>query len=338
MSGARMASLFLNKSMRTVILILFMMVGSLCPRAAEAKKVCPFEGRIDFVHQNFFVNFKTGEESSVSLKLARFQEEKNSFHLNLEVTHLVTPLFDVSTQVKSSMTLKSCPFCPQLNVQGQVASQYTLVNYKPVRELLGNFEIKDRTISLNSFSLGGVLISGSLELLEPFKINLAINLNDIRMSDFLTFWGADEDLPAQGFVSGQIELSGILKQPLLKGNLASYNGFVKELQYNSIVLNVEGIYPIVKLDNSLVAQSDGLTFHLTGNFNLADKGNFEKEIAGLKMSPVISEGKNGSEWTLKQVNHGKNSNAAAFKYFHSKSDGNSKADVGMLGIKRSINF
>ena len=41
-------------------------------------------------------------------------------------------------------------------MHGEIRSRYSLVDYKPIRELSGQFEIKDGRVSLTSFSFGNL--------------------------------------------------------------------------------------------------------------------------------------------------------------------------------------
>lgn len=306
--------------------------------AAVADLVCPFQGQVDFGRKKVVLNLVLGDESSISFEGTLLS--KGNYYLLVNVNHFKTSIFDLSTEFESSIGVTNVGDANKRSIQGQISSRYSLINFKPFRELSGTFEIKDRTLYLQSISLGGVTLNGFVELFSPYKIDLSFLLKEIKMDDFLAFWGAT-DLNSQGMVSGHILASGLYNQLDLKGSLASYDGFVDQLQYDSIILNLEGIYPIIHLSNSTVAQSDGMAFNLEGDFDLTKQDRFVEEITALQMLPLVSEDKSSQEWTIKRSEASSTSSATELKYFHRiehPNPGTLKEGTDMLGVERSINF
>ena len=306
--------------------------------SALADLICPFEGQLDITQKKFNVTLELGEESSVSLEGSTLAQD--NYHFLLSVNHLDTPVFDLSTELETSLGVLNRDNISQRTWQGQVSSRYSLLNFKPVEELSGFFEMKNNTLHLQSVSLGGLTLNGSLELFSPYKVDLFFDLKEIKMDDFLAFWGAQGELDSRGFVSGQILVSGFLNQLGLKGNLAAYNGVVHKFQYDSIILNLEGVYPIVNLSNSSVAQSDGLTFKLEGSFDLTNRKHFPQEVAALRKLPMVSQDNSTMEWTVKKE-VSPDSKTTEYKYFIRKENANGtapKEEPNMLGVERSIKF
>ena len=306
---------------------------------AAADLVCPFAGKIDFGEKKFDFKMDLGNKSSISFEGTTLS--KDNYNLLVNIDHLKTPLFDLSTEFETLIAVVNKGKTLEETLQGQIKSRYSLINYKPFEEVSGFFEMRNKTLYVDSLSLGGVNLSGYIELFSPYKIDLSVLLKEIKMGDFLAFWGAQEDLASHGLVSGQIFVYGVLDQLGLKGNLASYNGFVDQLEFDSIVLNVDGIYPIVRLDNSRVSQTDGMTFNLEGDLDLTQKEKFESEIAALKKLPVVSSDESSLEWTIHRRESSPTSSATEFKYFLRKESlnmGPMKDGPDLLGVERSIKF
>ena len=328
-----------EKTINKRYLVLAVILCAMPFNQAAAELVCPFTGQVDFGEKKFNLTLQFNRESSISFEGASLPED--NYHLLVQVNHFKTTIFDLSTEFESFIGVTDKDDAAKRSFQGQIKSRYSLINYKPFRELSGFFEMKGRKLYLESLSLGGVTLSGTVELFSPYKVDLSLLLNEIKMADFLSFWGVDEDLDSQGSVSGHILVSGILDQLGLKGSLASYNGFVDQLQYDSIVLNLDGVYPIIHLNNSRVAQTDGMTFNLEGDLDLTKKEEFPEQIAALNMLPLISEDKSSREWTIKSKESSPTSHTTEFKYFLRKehSDtGTLKEESDMLGVERSIKF
>mgnify|MGYP001608266852 FL=1 len=224
--------------------------------------------------------------------------------------------------------------------RGKISSRYSLVDYHPIRELAGHFEIKNQRLSLDSFSFGNLTFTGGVDLVYPHMVDLVIRLNSVLMKDFLDFWVKNNGYESDGTVSGEIRVSGPLSHPALKGSLESHNGFIAELSYNSIDLNAQGTYPRIHLARSVISNTDGVSFNLDGLFDLSDLENFGKQINSLTFSPLVSDSLAQREWTIKRLRQG-GSSATEIKYLLKKGDGmgSSQSDgSGMLGLERTVEF
>ena len=160
------------------------------------------------------------------------------------------------------------------------------------------------------------------------------------MEDFLAFWSNSREFSAAGTVAGKIKVSGALDHLLLKGNLASFNGFVDKLQYDSFFLNMEGIYPHLQIASSTVSQSDGPSYTLDGPFNLSDQQSFKKQIENLTIAPLINDSGSRVEWTFKRLKD-ERSGTTEIKYLLRKDNASGDAfskESDMLGVERRMEF
>ena len=176
-----------------------------------------------------------------------------------------------------------------------------------------------------------------MELNPPFKMDFDVRLSSISMSDFLFFWMKSKE-EAQGEVSGRIKVSGRIDQLALQGKLESFKGFIRQLQFDSIYLDVAGIYPQMNINQpSTISKSDGLIYSLEGPVNLADKVNFKNQLKKLKISPLVNTTKSRNEWTIKRQEEGDSS--TSLKYLLRQNDDvQAAADSDMLGVERAIKF
>lgn len=324
---------------------LLIILVALVPKLSFAEKALSFEGKIDLLKNEFTVVLDLDEKSSIAATARRISETDYRFLVDVE--HLKTPLFDLLSKIESSVEVikedsisKAMP--AGTTFRGKVWSQYSLVDYKPIRELSGGFEIKDRRLYLTELSFGNLNCNGFIDLIRPYKLNLSLDLLNVGMSDFLNFWSAGKKFEASGTVSGKIKASGTLDNLALKGSLESRNGFVKKLDYDSILLNIEGIYPHMRIERSMISKSDGVSFTLNGPFDLSDRANFKKQIKALTIAPLVSGSGSEREWTIKRLDL-KKSGVTEIKYRLRKGDvlgiGTSASDESdMFGFERTRKF
>ena len=321
------------------IVIAFMLIF-LCPYFVYAKNLHPFEGSLDFSKRKLVLKMNFPPQGNISLELS--EDHKNNYHLDMDVDHVPAASYDISTSLAASFGWKKKEeSSPAL--AGVVQSKYSLLNYKPIPELKGSFEIADQKLNITDLSFGAAGLNGVVDLFSPFKMNLLFKLTAVEMTDFLSFWmGEAENLNSDGLVSGQIQVSGIPESIHLKGRLASYEGFVGDLEYDSIILNLEGMYPIVQLLNSKVAQRNGLSFKVEGSVDLSNRHDFYKEIVALRTSPVVTENQDYMEWTIKSQKVGSKENTSELKYLLRKGQEDQniplRDETSMFGIKRENKF
>jgi len=315
------------------------------PRLSFAEKVFLFEGKVDFQTKEFNAVINLGEESLVTAKAEKTSEK--DYSVSLDIEHVKTPLFDLLSRIESSVEIvngaDNNPMAfSDSNFRGKIWSRYSLVDYKPINELSGRFEVKDKRLYLTALSVGNLTCEGYVDLAPPYSLDMVLYLAGVDMHDFLNFWTAGKEYESSGAVFGKIRAAGILDRLELKGSLESRNGFVQKLDYNAIVLNIEGVYPHMQITQSTVSKSDGVSFSLDGPFNLSDIENFKKQIKSLTLSPLVNHSGSDSEWTIKRLNP-QDSGTTEFKYRFKRGDalgtGPSSGDeIDMLGIERTNRF
>ncbi|MBN1870151.1 MAG: hypothetical protein JW847_06235 [Candidatus Omnitrophica bacterium] len=314
------------------------------PKLSFAERLFFFEGQADLSKGEMEVVMDFHEGSSIKAKMMKMSE--SNYHFSLDVNHLKTPLFDLLSKIESSVDLaigkNGDGGLLSNDLQGKIWSQYSLVDFKPINELSGRFEIKNKKLYMIALSVGNLTANGYLDLTAPYALNVTVRLLGVDMKDFLNFWGSGKEYESAGDVFGQIRASGSLARLELKGNLQSRTGFVQQLNYDTIVLNIEGTYPLMQITRSTVSKSDGASFSLDGPFNLSDKKNFKKQIQALTLAPLVSDSGSETEWTIKRLNP-QDSRTTELKYHLKKGDalgtGPSAGDeIDMLGIERTRKF
>lgn len=315
------------------------------PKLSFAEKVFFFEGQIDFSKNEFTIIFHIDDNSSIAATAQKISETDYRFVLDIE--HLKTPFFDLLSKIESSIEVIHKKNAPEITFvdtifRGRVWSRYSLVDYKPVEELTGSFEIKEQRLQVTALSFGNLTCNGYIDLVSPYGLDLTVNLMGVDMNDFLNFWSSNKKYESSGAITGEIKASGTFGNLALRGKLESRHGFVQKLHYDIISLNIEGIYPHMQIAQSTISKSDGVTFSLEGPFNLRDKTNFKKQIKALTLMPLVSDSGSELEWTIKRLSL-EDSGITELKYRFRKGNilgiGTSIDDeADMFGLERTRKF
>jgi len=346
----------------------------LSANAVRAKMVYTFEGEIDFEKDQYdlTVNLPRQEKKVVestkssyaksnlskSIKQADSQSsifararrnKNNDLQLSMNIGYLQTPMFDISSELESVIKITSehngtnSSSKDASTLTGRIWSKNSLLDYKPLRELSGRFEVKNNKLYFDNISFGNIVSNGYIQLKYPFKLNVTVNIALVDMDDFLNFWIRNKKYDSAGPVSGVIKVTGDVVEPYLKGHLKSYDGYVKNLKFDSINLNIEGPFPHMKISQSSVTEQEGFSFFIDGDMDLSDQKNFKRQIKNLTLSPMISADESQREVVFKRVKIEDNG-TMEFKYMLRQGDGSSidsvdlENELDMLGFEQKMKF
>ncbi len=310
-------------------------------KPAFAYNLFSFEGELDFLNKTFNLLSEKSKESFLELKIDQYS--KTGYTIFLKFNHLKNSFFDLSSDVKVTVHSVLSEGTFEEIIQGKLSSQYSLFDYKPIEELSGAFEIKNHQIFLKSITFGKISCNGTIDTQPPFKVDLAFELDSIEMTSFLSFWTQKTDYDASGLVSGEIKVSGPFNEIFLQGKLVSYDGHVNQLEFNNLFLNIEGSYPEMNILESLVSQTEGMSFVFQGPMDLREvssQRDFTKQVKALTISPLVKDSHSQVEWTLKSTNQ-KDMGKMELKYLLRKDkDSNALNREGsdMFGIENTIEF
>ncbi len=323
--------------MRKVI-ILFLAIGIFSPTLSAAQTSVPFEGKIDFENKRMDFAVFLSDTSRINAQFA--QNTDKNFSCTVNVEHLDAPFFDISTILEGSLTVQEDEGGKFFI--GRMRSRYTLLNYKPVGEMIAEIDIRKEGMRFVSFSVGNITGSGTVTLRQPPELDIDLKIKEVSLADFINFWAGRPDVAAEGLVSGEMKIGGDVTNLRLGGEFASYGGYVDELNFDNIVIFAEGIYPVVHLFNSSVSTTEGLTFSVDGSLNLAQRDTLDKQILALSQAPLVTSDNTKLEWTFKRIQKEKDAGKTELKYLRKKNDALDRPDReqsgDMLGIERSVKF
>lgn len=319
-------------------IIFFLAIGIFSPTLSAAQTSVPFEGKIDLENKRMDFAVHLSDTSRINAQFV--QNTDKNFSSTLNVEHLNTPFFDISTILEGSLTVQEDESGKFFT--GRIKSRYTLLNYKPVGEMLAEIDVRKEKIRFVSFSVGNITGSGTVELRQPPELDFDLKIKEVSLADFINFWAGRPDVAAEGLVSGEMKIGGNVTNLRLGGKFASYGGYVEDLNFDNIVIFAEGIYPTVHLFNSSVSTTEGLTFTVDGSLNLAQRDTLDKQILALRQEPLVTGDDTKLEWTFKRVQKEKDAGKTELKYLRKKKDDLDRSEReqsgDMLGIERSVKF
>jgi hypothetical protein len=306
-----------------------------------AEHVYPFQGHLDAANKNFTFSVKMDGDAALNVKVE--QQSDDLYQAVVDVQHLATPFFDMTTEIQSVVDVHR-QNDRLTGLSGTFRSRYSLINEKTVPELSGRFNVKGGTLQVDDFVLGDFRAQGSMALMAPHDLDAVITFDKIDLTYVLDWLsGQQKKFVGDGELSGRIALSGTPGRIAVKSTLESDGGYIESLAYDHLALQLAGIYPLVELTNSTVTKTGGFSFDLDGTMDLSDKKNMASQIALIKKIPLVKDTGLQSEWVLKRVEDADGERGMETKYFlkKDKAVGISGADGyanEILGVEKKIGF
>ncbi len=321
-------------SLKTAATLLFALL--LCAEA-RAEHVYPFAGRLNLQDRNFSLAIKLDRDAALNLKVDH--QENNTYKAVLDVQSLHTPFFDMTTEIQSVIEIHAQKD-QVTGLTGLFWSQYSLIDHKNVPELSGRFELRDALVRVDDLVVGDFRAEGSVDLLAPHALDATVSFDGIDIAYFLDWLsGEKKKFTGSGSISGEVDLDGTPARLGLRSTVTSDGGFIEDLPYDRMVLQLQGIYPLIEVTDSTITKTNGFSFNLDGAVDLSARDDMAAQIASIKTVPLVSENKSQSQWVLKSVRI--DGDAAETQYFMKKDKGVSLSgedEHGVFGVERKIGF
>ncbi len=303
-----------------------------------AGTVIPFEGDIDLGRKLW--TFRTTEKNAPAVDFKLSQPEADRYRIDLSLEDIHNKALDFSALITADVR-KLSDLQGRVGFAGKLDSRYTLLNKKPVPDLHGSFDIHDDTLFIRSLEFGKYQGQGALGLQPPHRVSLKIALEAADLSEFIWFFSPDPEVYASGDVSGEITAEGDGSALRLGGRLTSFDGTIDGMEYDSILLNVDGTYPKLNVFNTDVTQTDGFSFRVSGTVDLSQQETMDRQIEALAYEPLVDDKGSDREWTLKRFHSEKHAGTTEVKYMmRQDEDKNSLTtdDSSLIGVERKVSF
>lgn len=322
--------------MKTKILFLAV-IGLLWVRPVQAAVLFPFSGEIDFKNQEMELVLKPDQKHPVIVHAARLNDGNIQFVV--DINQFKTGFFEISTLIEGGFNFPGSSNIENPVMHGKVRSKYTLLNGKTIKEIFGEFEVKSDIFAIHSLAVGDMTLKGSFRRKYPFDMDLWVSLNGVAINDFLVFFNPEQALKGEGEVNGDLYLTGQPSRLKIRTRLLAREGSVGGVDFDSILINAQGTYPFVQIENSRVIRDDGMIFTLAGVLDLADRKGFDQQVKALSREPVTAHTDVNSEWTLKRIQSDENTSTDLKYLFRENLDsGPFEESSDLIGVERRMKF
>ena|GEM_PF-1787269 len=193
------------------------------------------------------------------------------FTLNINADHLKLYGFDLLSNYNVKGKFNYSEENRLNSIIGELATSCSIINYSPIRELKGNYEVVDNKIKLKAVNYGDVAsANGVVSLIPPNEVDLYIKFKGTQLGS-LTDLTLGKGMMS-GLAFGDIHFYGDLSSGLkMDGQLEFLNGNISVIKFDSAKVNLKGDGTVIELVNSKV-YSQGAALDLEGRIELKEIG------------------------------------------------------------------
>ncbi len=299
-----------------------------------AKNICTFQGLWDVPEQSVQADCFFLDSGKISFS-AKAQDDQ-SIQFQLSAKNLQALIFHITAEVSGAIRLvESLDGASFVEVMLSQESQSPDLVHEGIQ---GKLDIVDDKIFVRQLHGAGVHCQGQASFLPPYDMDLTFSAKNMLLSDLFAWLNQPQE-SVMGDASGQIRVTGFVEKLLIKGRFVS-SGQIGNFRYDEITAGIEGIYPMARLIDASVTETNGVSFFLEGQIDLSkDFKDFAQQLAKMKMLPLIRQTNVDREWTIRKGSGGRDAGETEFKYRLRRERENAGVEeTGMFTIQRSIKF
>jgi len=308
------------------------------PADCLAAATLPFKGQIDFDQQSLLLEVFVQDNPS-TLIVQMGQDGLTKFTLN--VKNQETSLGNVSTFLEGQFQLSNGQLAEGPGLTGTLQSRYTLINHKPGGDFEASLHLTRDRLIIRSLTSKDIQIQGDIRINAPYDLDLRLGITALNINPLLKVVQEDESRTVFGPFEGNLRITGIAQRIEIKGRLLTFNGVIDGVDYQDMLLNFEGLYPLVRIEDSHIIQPDGTIFKIAGNLDLSRMTDFDQQLQRFISKPLIHQNGQELEWTLKRLHQNGSNATSELKYLYrkEKSSHPSSGQEGVIfGLERQHRF
>ncbi len=321
-----------------ILAVLAALTGSFTGSAHAARRL-PFQGFVDFSRRNVDLEFQPQWKTPYRMTIR--QEAGGTYLVLLDFKNYQTPFFKLSTILEGRFRVREGYASASPGIIGQVRSRYTLMDQKPTGDFEADFEIREGKFFLRSLFSENLTAKGVIQVAAPYAMDMDMEVSDVDVNAFLAAMDPVNKGTVLGPFYGKVRVFGDPDRVAMKGRLATRSGMINGLSYEDMLLNFEGNFPVVIVNDSSITQPDGMVFNLSGTLDLTNLKNFDTQLSRFTSEPMVRHDGRDLEWTLKRLQNDRGNGTSEVKYLLRKGSGSHpsvREGGGMLGLERKMEF
>jgi len=237
------------------------------------------------IDEGIIISFNDGSQDSKVKVVAKFL--KSDFDIAVKLKHLNFKNVDIVTELNLSGRMETSDDSG-LVVKGEISSRNSILDYKPFKELNGSYQINNEMLEILFLKMdNNLVLFGQASLKPPYLADLNLIVRFDSLDELNPPFSIPENLLTVQGIEGEFKLVGPIKNPDVKGQLKTGNGFLKGLgDYQKVSINLNGKGKILKLIDSKIYHEEG-SLAINGEINFANENIFDDLEVGADRGMLV---------------------------------------------------
>jgi len=224
------------------------------------------EGEIDQSSGSYALSFgQDRRRFQIRSSLSRLEFE-TEFHLD----HALINHLDwvVSGKIRLAPLLRQAgDTSPRF--RGEIQTDYFILEYEPLEDFQGTFELGSEGVSGLDLRWGGVFQLNGKILLQAGEAreDLVFQMSGFPLAELRSFAGRPIPSNLTGSLEGKLKLRGEAKRPEVQGYFTIKDGTISQIEFDRAVIQFQGFPPSLQLHDSKIFKGRN-TFRLIGALDL----------------------------------------------------------------------
>ncbi len=237
----------------------------------------------------FSVTLDNNEKINISFKST---DSLNYLGL-IEVSHLKIKDTDVDVNCEMKVDVNKGTDGAIDKIKGELNTSAFIVNYEPFNDISAAFTYTEDSFTIDYLKIGDSFgLRGLVSFDEPEAIDMFFELKDFTVENLSKFSFVPDNFNFASTISAEVNIKGNPVKSYVKIHLTSTKGNMNDILFDSIMITLEGNYPVLKYRDSRINRGEGY-LPVAGwvDFRKIKTGNlFEDTIITSDEETIIWEG------------------------------------------------
>ncbi|MCK5306090.1 MAG: hypothetical protein KAJ66_03070 [Candidatus Omnitrophica bacterium] len=218
----------------------------------------------------FSVTLDNNEKINISFKSI----DNLSYAGLIEVSHLKIKDTDVDVNCEIKVDVSKGADGAVDKIKGELNTSTFIVNYEPFDDISAAFTHTEDSFAIDYLKIGDSFgLRGLVSFDEPETVDMFFELKDFTVENLSRFSFVPDNFNFKSTINVEANVKGEPAKPHVKIHLTSTKGNMNDILFDSIMITLEGNYPILKYRDSRINRGEGY-------LPMAGKVDFRKIKAG----------------------------------------------------------
>lgn len=187
--------------------------------------------------------------------------ENKKFEALVPISHLELQAIDISTELRFDGEFQLGAAGQPDQLTGSIRTENTILNWKPLpSEMDFHYIFTPSYFRFDTINfLGGIEINGEIDFTKDYALNISARAANYPLLTLDSFFSISGAMNESSRLDLEAHLEGSPWEPRLEARARISEGWVKKRAFKAMEVNVEGVYPTLKLTESRVFLQDGQT-------------------------------------------------------------------------------